>query len=102
ETPYRGQLFSEEDAEFGRPRRVVLSHGLWQQLSGGRDDMIGSDLRINGVPHVVAGVLSPAFRFIDPDVQLWTAAAFSAEDRSDERRHSNSWQQIARLAPGAT
>src|SRR5690606_11898560 len=77
ETPYRGQLFSEEDAEFGRPRRVVLSHGLWQQLSGGRDDMIGSDLRINGVPHVVAGVLSPAFLFSDPDVQLWTAAAFS-------------------------
>jgi predicted permease len=48
------------------------------------------------------GVLPSGFQFVDPDVQLWTAVAFSAEERSDESRHSNNWQQIARLEPGAT
>jgi predicted permease len=35
-------------------------------------------------------------------VQLWTPLAFSAEDRSEDRRYSQNHEQIARLAPGAT
>ena len=29
-------------------------------------------------------------------------AAFTPDDRADDRRHSNSWQMLARLKPGAT
>ncbi|HUE84509.1 MAG TPA: ABC transporter permease [Vicinamibacterales bacterium] len=100
--PHRGQLFTEQDAEVGQPRKVVLGYGTWQRLFAGSDDAVGRDLRINGELHTVVGVLPDGFHFIDPEVQLWTPAAFSAEERSDERRHSNSWQQIARLEPGAT
>jgi predicted permease len=35
-------------------------------------------------------------------VQLWTPVAFTPEQRSDANRHSNSWQQFARLKPGRT
>ena len=100
--PLRGRLFNEKESEVGETRTVVLSHGMWQRLFGGRDDAIGGDLRINGVPYAIVGVLPENFRFIDPEVQLWTPVAFTAEDRSDERRHSNNWQQIARLKTGAT
>jgi predicted permease len=100
--PHRGQLFTEQDAEVGQTRKTVLGYAAWQRLFGGRDDAIGRELRINGVAHTIVGILPQDFRFIDPDVQLWTPVAFSAEDRSDERRHSNNWQQIARLRPGAT
>jgi hypothetical protein len=41
------------------------------------------------------------FVFLDP-VQLYRPAAFNARDKSDESRHSNNWQQFARLKPGAT
>jgi predicted permease len=99
---HRGQLFVPQDEEPGGPRKVVLGYGTWQRLFGGADTAIGRDLRINGVPHTVVGVLPEGFTFIDPDVQLWTPVAFSAQDRSDERRHSNNWQQIARLKPAAT
>jgi predicted permease len=98
---HRGQLFTENEAEVGRTRKVVLSYGTWHRLFGGRDDALGRDLRINGNPHTIIGVLPADFRFIDPDVQLWVPVAFGPEDRSDERRHSNNWQQIARLRPGA-
>lgn len=99
---YRGQLFTASDAEPGQPRKVVLTYATWQRLFGGRDDAIGGDLRISGVAHVVVGVLPAAFQFIDPDVQLWTPVAFSPADRADDRRHSNNWEQLARLKPGAT
>lgn len=100
--PYRGQLFTEKEAEVGQDRKVVLSYGLWQRLFGGRDDALGRDLRINGVLYTVTGVMPERFRFIDPEVQLWTPAAFTAAQRSDERRHSNNWQQFGRLKRGST
>jgi predicted permease len=100
--PYRGQVFTETEAEVGQHRKVVLTYGAWQRLFGGRDDAVGRDLRINGVAYTVMGVLPDGFRFVDPDVQLWMPAAFAPEERADERRHSNNWQQIARLKPGAT
>ena len=100
--PHRGQVFTEQDAEVGQPRKVVLGYGTWQRLFAGRDDAVGRDLRINGVLHTVVGVLPDGFQFIDPEVQLWTPVAFTAAERSDDSRHSNNWQQIARLKPGAT
>jgi predicted permease len=100
--PYRGQAFADEHGEVGHERKVVLSYGLWQRIFGGRDDAIGKDLRVNGNPYVVLGVMPQGWRFIDPEVQLWMPAAYTAEQKSDAQRHSNNWQQIGRLAPGAT
>jgi ABC-type antimicrobial peptide transport system permease subunit len=48
------------------------------------------------------GVMPAGFRFVDPDVQLWTPAAYPPEERADDRRHNNNWQQMGRLRPGAT
>ncbi len=98
----RGRTFTEDDAEVGKERKVILSYGLWQRVFGGRDDAIGKYLRINGNPFAVIGVMPQGWRFIDPDIELWTPAAFTPEQRSDEQRHSNNWQQIGRLRPGAT
>jgi predicted permease len=42
------------------------------------------------------------FLFVDPEASFWLPLAFTAEDRADDRRHSNSYQMVARLAPGAT
>lgn len=100
--PHRGQLFSEKEAEVGHDKKVVLSYGLWQRLFGGRDAALGSDVRINGVLYTVIGVMPETFRFIDPDVQLWTPVAFAPEDRADDRRHSNNWQQMGRLRAGSS
>jgi putative ABC transport system permease protein len=101
-TALRGRTFTEEDAEIGKERKVILSYGLWQRVFGASDDAIGRDLRINGNPYTVVGVMPQGWRFIDPEVELWTPAAFTAEQRSDASRHSNNWQQIGRLRPGAT
>jgi predicted permease len=100
--PYRGQLFTEAQGEFGQEKVVILTHGAWQRLFGGRDDAIGQDLRLGGEPYKIVGVMPPGFVFLNPDIQLYRPAAFTARDKSDETRHSNNWQQFARLKPGAT
>lgn len=101
-TPHRGQLFTEKEGEVGHDKKVVLSYGLWQRLFAGRDDALGRDLRINGVLYNIVGVMPDSFRFLDPEVALWTPVAFTPQDRADDRRHSNNWQQMGRLKAGAT
>ncbi len=98
----RGRAFTAEDGEVGNDKKVILTYGMWQRLFGGRDDALGRDLRLDGEPYTVIGVLPRGFEVPDTRTQLVIPAAFTAEDRSDDRRHSNSWQMIARLAPGAS
>ncbi len=98
----RGRAFTAEDGEVGNDKKVILTYGMWQRLFGGRDDALGQDLRLDGEPYTVIGVLPRGFEVPDTRAKLVVPAAFTAEDRSDDRRHSNSWQMIARLAPGAS
>jgi predicted permease len=100
--PLRGRLFREEEGELGQNREVILSYALWQQVFSGSDSAIGRALTVNGVPHAVVGVMPPSFYFMDPDVKLWTPLAFTAQEKSDESRHSNNFTMVARLKPGAS
>lgn len=100
--PLRGRIFNEDEGEIGHERVAILSYALWQQVFGGADSAVGRELRVNGVQHVVVGVMPSSFQFADPDVKLWTTLAFTPEQKSDDARHNNSWTMIARLKPGAT
>ena len=101
--PVRGRLFTErEDGEIGKTEKVILTYASWQRWFGGQDSAIGSTLRLNGTPFTVVGVLPRGFSFLNQDVEVWIPLAFSAEEKSDESRHSNNWSYIARLKPGAT
>jgi predicted permease len=98
---YRGRTFSDDEGEVGNDRKAVLSHGFWLQAFGGRD-VIGKDIRVDGEPYVIVGVMPRGFRFDDSQPRLWLPAAFTDEMKSDERRHSNSWDMIGRLKSGVT
>lgn len=101
-TPLRGRIFAEEEGEPGSDRKVVISHALWQRLFAGRDSAVGQDLRINGVPHQIVGIMPEDFLFMSAGVNLWIPLSFTPAQRADDRRHSNSWTMVARLKPGAT
>ncbi len=100
--PFRGHLFTDEQGELGQEKVVILTHGFWQRTFGGRDAAIGQDLRLSGEPFTIIGVLPPGFVFLNPEIQLFRPAAFTVNEKSDESRHSNNWQQFGRLMPGAT
>jgi predicted permease len=100
--PALGRTFSEQEGEPGNEKKVVLSYGLWQSQFGGDPAAIGKDLRIDGQPFQVIGVMPKGFYFLNPEVMLWRPLAFTAQEKSDERRHSNNYQNLGRLKPGAT
>lgn len=100
--PHLGRTFTNEEGEIGNEKRVVLSYGLWQSAFGGDPQVNGKDLRIDGQPYAVVGVMPRDFSFADPKVLLWLPAAFTPQQKSDEQRHSNNWRNVARLKPGAT
>ncbi|HEY3052730.1 MAG TPA: ABC transporter permease [Thermoanaerobaculia bacterium] len=100
--PALGRTFTDEDGVVGQDKKVVLSDALWQSQFGGDPGAIGKDIRLDGVPFTVVGVMPKGFYFLNQNVMLWRPIAFTPEQKSDAQRHSNNWQHIARLEPGAT
>jgi predicted permease len=100
--PLLGRTFSPEEGEIGNEKKAVLSYALWQSQFGGDPQAIGKDIRIDGQPYTVVGVMPQGFYFLNPEVLLWTPLAFTPDQKSDASRHNNSWQNIGRLKPGAT
>ena len=100
--PVRGRLFTEEEGELGKDKKVILTYASWQLWFGGQDSAVGSDLRLNGQPYTIVGILPRGFSFLETDVQVWTPLAFSAQEKSDDSRHSNNWSYLARLKAGAS
>ena len=101
-SPQVGRAFADADGELGNEHKVILSHAMWQRQHAGDPDAVGGDLRIDGRPYEIVGVMPAGFVFEDESVQLWTPLAFTEEQRADTSRHSNSWQMLARLRPGVS
>ncbi|AKS40524.1 ABC transporter permease [Wenzhouxiangella marina] len=100
--PAMGRTPGPEHAEPGNDRVAVLSHGLWQQLFGGREDVLGRRLQLNGQSYEVIGVMPAGFVFPNQDVRLWIPFAFTPEQMSDQERGTEYSNMIARLRPGAS
>lgn len=100
--PRVGRAFTEQEGEPGNEKKIVLSYGLWQTQFGGDPQAVGRELRLEGQPYTVVGVMPRDFVFVNPDVMAWRPLAFTADQKSDQRRHSNNWRNIGRLKPGAT
>jgi len=61
--PMLGRSFSPNEDQPRGPKAVVLSHNLWERLSGRDPNILGSTLRLDTVPHVIVGVMAPNWSF---------------------------------------
>ncbi len=98
--PYLGRVFSEEEGEIGSERKVILSYSLWQELYAGDKSVVGKELRVYGRGFTIVGVMPRDFLFLEPGTRLWRPLAFRPEQKQEY--HSNSWEMIGRLRPGAS
>ena len=97
-----GRGFTEEDATIGSRPVVILGFTLWQSAFGGRPDIVGTRITLDGADFEVVGVLPETFRFPTWDAQVFTPLTFGPQHREIRARHSDSFHMLARLAPGAT
>jgi predicted permease len=98
----RGRAFTEAEDVPGEEKVVVLSHGLWKRAFGADPGIVGRDVRLDGEPHRVLGVMPPDFFFPNRQTDLWKPFAPTPEQRADDSRGFEFSSMIARLAPGAT
>ncbi|HWO36823.1 MAG TPA: ABC transporter permease [Candidatus Acidoferrum sp.] len=98
--PLLGRTFNAEEGEIGAEQKIILSYGLWQQIFGGNSASLGREVRLEGRPFTVVGVMPPNFIFIDPEVRMWIPIVFTSEEKTVH--HNNNWYNIGRLKGGAT
>jgi len=58
-TPEAGSLI---DAAHGAPARIVLGYSFWKKTFGGDPGVIGKQVRVEGAPAVIIGVVPASFR----------------------------------------
>ena len=68
--PWLGRSFLTEEFEERAEPVVVLSHELWANQLGGRPQIMGGTLQLDGRDRTVIGVMPPAIEW-PPGVQLW-------------------------------
>ena len=59
--PQLGRDFRRGEDVAGNDRLVILSQRSWQNRFGGRLDIVGRTVRVDGEPHEIVGVLPAAF-----------------------------------------
>lgn len=107
--PHLGRTFVDEDDRAAAAPVAVLSHRFWSGTLASDPNAIGKTLIVNQTPHVIVGVLEPAFEGLFPgDSTAVYAPIHHAANRggsgvaewvSDSRLWGT--QMIARLAPDA-
>lgn len=68
--PWLGRSFLAKEFEERAEPVVLLSHELWDNQLGGRHQIIGGTLQLDGRDRTVIGVMPPAIEW-PPGVQLW-------------------------------
>jgi putative ABC transport system permease protein len=70
-SPERGRWFRRQETSAGGPAVAILSHELWQSAFGGRDDLVGQMIDVDGVAREVIGIMPSGFDLMDRRIQLW-------------------------------
>ncbi|MBL8222593.1 MAG: ABC transporter permease, partial [Bryobacterales bacterium] len=94
--PLRGRLFTKEEEVDGKHRVWVISWQLWQRRFGGREDVIGKKVDLDGESVTVIGVMPASFRFPMKTTDFWSPLVV----REQAKRRVGYWlQMVAKTKP---
>jgi putative ABC transport system permease protein len=62
-SPRLGRAFDARELQGGGPAVVILGDGVWRTRFGADPGILGRQIRLDGEPRTVVGVLPPEFRF---------------------------------------
>jgi len=99
--PVLGRDFYAGEDLPGVERTVLLSYGAWQRRYGGRADVLGQVVTLDGAPNIIIGVLPRGFHFAPAEpAEFWTA--LHAASSCDLRRSCHGLYGVARLEDGVS
>jgi len=95
---FLGRDFLPEEGQPGNDHFVILMHRLWSQRFGADQNIIGQQIRMNGEPYTVVGVLAPGLADRG-EAGLMVPMAFKA----DQINHDNHFILVmGRLTDGVS
>ena len=106
--PILGRPLLPSDEQAGNANVVVLSYGLWERRFASDRSVIGREIKLNGEPHTIVGVMPQSF---SPDDygELWLpspwgvpANALRPTEDPRQARGTNYLDVWARLKPGVS
>jgi putative ABC transport system permease protein len=98
--PAIGRGFLPEEDTPGRGNVVLLSDGLWRRRFGADSGVVGREIRLDGRPHTVVGVMPAAMDYTVFDEELWVPTAFTPARLAEHDEHF--LVVLGRLMPGVT
>src|SRR5712691_2712940 len=105
--PAIGRAFEPGDEQRGN-RVTILGHATWKERFGGRPEVLGQTIQLNGETHTIVGVMPAGVDYPD-GARLWTPPHWrvpddplaAGDDPSAQRGHAYMFV-VARLKPGVT
>jgi putative ABC transport system permease protein len=103
--PVLGRNFTEQEDQLNSEPVAILGHSVWERLFGGRADIVGTSVELNGTSRQIVGVMPEGFvlptEFGNPEpAAVWIPLA---------RQHSiqpgsgnQNFNLVGRLSDGAT
>jgi hypothetical protein len=70
-----GRTFTASEDSPNGGHVVVLSNGLWKRRFGGKPDIVGTNIQLDGRPYLVVGVIGRSF-VTEPAGDLWLPYQF--------------------------
>jgi putative ABC transport system permease protein len=107
--PVLGRVYTKEDAEPGRDDVIVIGHGLWQRRFGGREDVVGKKISLNGENVTILGVMPQGFKWFIKEgsrsgksAEMWTPTKFEPLLATGNKGRGRFITVAGRLKPDVT
>ena len=100
-TPVLGRDFHAGEDLPGAARTVVINNSTWRTRYGGRGDVLGQTVMLDGASYTIIGVLPADFQFAPSgSSEFWTA--FNPDDSCAQSRGCHNLFAIGRLKDSAS
>jgi predicted permease len=102
-TPAQGRFFTAEETQVGTRQPVaVITDDFWHTRFGGRPDIIGRTLVLNGVPFTVVGIARPGLLAPLGTPDVWMPIGYYPNAGDLERRGRPGVLIVGRLKQGVS
>lgn len=97
--PLLGRLPVAADERADDASSMVLSYAIWQRRFGGRADIVGQTVNVDGQPTTILGVMPEGFGLLDNSSDAWFIFGF---DPTPATQFQHSLRAVGRLKSGAS
>lgn len=99
--PALGRLFTTGEDQPGAAPVAILSHALWHRRFGGRLDIVGREMRVDGRTATIVGVMPQGFEF-PARATVWIPLLLDAREMSRGSHFASALGRLKRGVPPAS